>query len=75
MAKQIRLKSGVLYQYINEVGISRDELARRMNVATSTAYRIDSGQVEPSPKFIAAFMAISGRKFEDLFEVVEEAVA
>lgn len=54
-------------------GISRDELSRRMQVSTMTAYRIDAGKTEPSPRFIAALMDISGKKFEDLFDIVKDA--
>jgi predicted transcriptional regulator len=70
---QIRPKPNAIYDYCRESGISRDELSRRMGVATTTTYRVDSGQVEPSTRFIAAMMNLSGRKFEDLFEVVEVA--
>ena len=69
--RQIRLREGVLYAHCQELGISRDELARRMEVSSATAYRVHSGDVEPSPKFIAAFMHVTGKKFEDLFQVVE----
>lgn len=50
---------------------SRDELARRMGVATATAYRIDAGRTEPSPKFIAALITLTGQPFEELFDIVE----
>jgi len=73
--RQIRLKSGVMFAHCERLGISRDELARRMEVSSTTAYRVHSGDVEPSPKFIASFMHVTGEKFEDLFEIVEQAAA
>lgn len=71
----IKLRTNVLYTVCSaEGGISRDELARRMKVASSTAYRVERGAVEPSPKFIAALMHFTGKPFEDLFEIVADAV-
>jgi transcriptional regulator with XRE-family HTH domain len=67
---QIRLRDGVMYGYCTQQSISRDELARRMGVASTTAYRVECGDVEPSPRFIAALMHTTGRPFEQLFEVV-----
>lgn len=73
MQMQIRLKQGALYGFCSNHDISRDELARRMGVASTTAFRVDKGDVEPSPKFIAALMKTTGLPFEDLFEIVEVA--
>lgn len=70
----IRPKPNALYGYCKEQGISRDELARRMKVTPQTAYRVDSGQVDPSPRFIAALMTLTGQKFEDLFDLIPEQV-
>ena len=67
---QIRLRDGALYRYCSEHNISRDELARRMGVASTTAYRVECGDVEPSPRFIAALMHTTGKTFEQLFEIV-----
>ena len=73
---QIRLREGAMYGYCTEQSISRDELARRMGVASTTAYRVERGDVEPSPRFIAALMHTTGKRFEQLFEIVPaEAVA
>lgn len=74
-AMRIRVRPGVLYNLLKREGISRNELARRMGVSNATAYRIDEGMVEPSPKFIAALISVSGEKFEDLFEIVTEDAA
>lgn len=68
----IRPKPDALYGYCKEEGISRDELARRMQVTPQTAYRVDSGQVDPSPRFIAALMTTTGKTFEELFDLVPE---
>jgi transcriptional regulator with XRE-family HTH domain len=72
---RIQLKDGALYRYCVENGISRDELARRMGVATTTAYRVETGDVEPSPKFIAALLLTTNKSFEDMFEIVKEPAA
>jgi DNA-binding XRE family transcriptional regulator len=68
---KIRLREGVLYAICTEHKISRDELARRLKIASTTAWRIDTGEVEPSTKFIASLLAFTGKQFEDLFEVVD----
>lgn len=68
---RILLKDGVIHRLCGREGISRDELARRLGVSTATAYRIDDGRVDPSPKFIAALINLSGESFEELFEIVE----
>lgn len=70
---QIKPKPGVLWDYIKAEGISRDELAKRVGVDRATAYRIDAGMVTPSPKFIAGLITITGKPFEALFEIVEDA--
>lgn len=67
---RIRPKPNAIYGVMKELDVSRDELARRMGVATATAYRIDAGRVEPSPAFIAGLMHVSGKRFEDLFDIV-----
>lgn len=68
---QIRLRQGAMHTYCRANNISRDELSRRMHVASSTAYRIERGDVAPSPKFIAALMRTTGQSFEELFEIDE----
>jgi len=73
--RRIRVRSGVLYLLLKREGITRNELARRLGVSYATAYRIDEGMVDPSPKFIAALITVSGQKFEDLFEIVAEDAA
>lgn len=72
---RIKVRQGVLYNILKREGISRNELARRLGVSNATAYRIDEGIVDPSPKFIAALISVSGKKFEQLFEIVSEPAA
>lgn len=67
---RIRIKTGVLHSECKARDISRDELARQMGVSTATAFRIDDGRVDPSPKFIAALIDLTGKPFEELFDIV-----
>jgi DNA-binding XRE family transcriptional regulator len=69
---KIRLIDGSLYGYCKAQGISRDELSRRMGVATTTAFRVEKGDVAPSAKFIAGLLHVTGMEFEALFEIVVE---
>lgn len=69
----IRPRVDALSAYCKEHNVSRSELARRMNVDPHTAYRVDAGKVLPSPTFIAGLIKVTGRKFEDLFEIVDAA--
>lgn len=67
---RITPKPTALREAINShAGGSRDELARLVRVDRATAYRIEAGKVDPSPKFIAGLMHLTGLKFEDLFEI------
>lgn len=72
---QIALLDGTLYRVQRALGIPRSELARRMKVAESTAFRVEKGDVAPSTKFIASLMHVSGEPFEALFEIVERDAA
>lgn len=69
--KRIIVRAGAIYDARKTLDVSRDELARRMGVTGQTAYRVDAGYVDPSPAFIAALMDITGKTFEDLFEIVD----
>lgn len=71
-AMRITLRPGVISEYCAAQGISRDELSRRMQVSTGTAFRVDTGRTEPSPKFIGALVSVTGRPFEELF-IIEDA--
>lgn len=68
---KIRLREGAVYGVSKALEISRDELSRRMKVATTTAWRVEKGDVDPSPKFIAGLITVSGQTFEELFEIVD----
>lgn len=72
---RITPKPNALHGVTKALGISRDELARRMGVSTATAFRVDMGTVDPSPKFIAGLIEVSGRKFEDLFDIIGQDAA
>lgn len=68
-APRIILKDDALASYLAAEKISRDELARRMGIAKETAYRVDTGRTEPSPRFIAQLMNVTGLSFDELFVV------
>lgn len=51
---------------------NRDALARLVKVDRATAYRIESGKVDPSPKFIAGLIDLTGKPFEALFDIVKD---
>jgi DNA-binding XRE family transcriptional regulator len=69
---KIAMKSGAMHGYCRKHDISRDELSRRMGVSTTTAFRVEKGDSDPSPKFIACLMRLTGLPFEELFEIVGE---
>lgn len=69
---KLAMKDGALDGLLGEMGISRDELARRMGVSTVTAYRVHKEKTEPGTKFIAGLMDVTGKDFDDLFVVVED---
>lgn len=75
MQMQIALRDGVIGQIQKANNISRDELARQVGVSKTTAFRIERGDVKPSPKFIAGLINVTGQPFEVLFEIVKEAAA
>lgn len=70
---KLAMKDGALDECLTELGISRDELARRMGVSSATPYRVQKGRNEPGPKFIAALMDVTEKPFDALFEIVEGA--
>lgn len=70
---RIALKPQALREAINDhANGSRDQLARLICVDKTTAYRIESGQVLPSTKFIGGLIRVTGKPFEALF-VIEDA--
>lgn len=46
------------------------ERAARMGVSSTTVGRVVTGKTTPSPGIISAALLVTGRPFEDLFEVV-----
>lgn len=72
---RIKLRASALSTLSRELDASRDEIARRVGVSSATAYRLDAGRNEPSPKFIAALITFSGKTFDDLFEIVTKDAA
>jgi transcriptional regulator with XRE-family HTH domain len=71
--RTISILPGAIHSVCKDLDISRDELSRRMGVASTTAYRVDNRATEPSARFVASLMGVSGRSFEALFEIVEAA--
>lgn len=67
---KLAMKDGALDKCLDELGVSRDELARRMGVSNVTAYRVHKEKTEPGTKFIAALMDVTGKDFDTLFEIV-----
>lgn len=72
---RITPQPGAIKGYCDKAGISRDELARRMDVSKETAWRVDSGRVDPSPAFIAKLMDVTGLGFDDLFVIEKDGAA
>lgn len=72
---QIRVVEGKLSEVGADLDLSREGLAQRMGVSPSTAYRIDVERVPVGTKFIGRLLAVSGRPFEELFEVSEDVPA
>ncbi|MGH3501287.1 MAG: helix-turn-helix domain-containing protein [Nocardioidaceae bacterium] len=54
-----------LYSHLATANITPDELADRIGVARSTVWRVLTGAVNPSPKFIACLLADTGHHGED----------
>lgn len=69
---RITLRDGVIAAYCKQHDISRDEMSRRMGVASTTAFRVEKGDVDPSPRFIASLMLLTNEPFESMFEVVRD---
>lgn len=70
---RITVQPGVIYGVCKDLNISRAELSRRMGIDTGTAYRVEAGKVDPSPRFMASLMRLTESPFESLFEIVEDA--
>lgn len=63
----IRLRDGTLSAVCAQLGVSREGLARKLDVSPSTLYRVDRGDSDPSPRVIALLLEASGEPFETLF--------
>lgn len=50
------------------------EFARACALSGSTMRRVAARQTDPGPRLIAAVMLRTGRRFEDLFEVIDKPV-
>lgn len=72
---RITIRPGVLYAYCKAQDISRDELSRRIGVASTTAFRVERGDYGPSPKFIAGLINETGWDFEALFQIEKASAA
>jgi transcriptional regulator with XRE-family HTH domain len=70
----IRLKPGALMQVASEYELALDALARRLDIASSTIYRIDRGDVEVSNSTLARLLAFTAGRFDfyDLCYVVKK---
>ena len=63
----IRLRDGAMSTVCRQLGVSREGLARKLDVSPSTLYRVDRGDSDPSPRVIALLLEASGEPFETLF--------
>lgn len=71
MANTVRLAPG--FETAAAERTSQSPLWREIGVHRTTLHRVRNGETEPSPAFIAgALKALAPKKFEDLFEVVEQ---
>lgn len=69
----LRLRPGVISAICKDLGISRNRLARRMDMNAETVRRADSGETTSiSGRFIASLMVVTRMSFDELFEIVEE---
>ena len=69
-APAIRLRTDVWAAWASSQELTSEAAqARRIGHSQTTLNRILRGEVAPGEKFIAAALAATGAKFEDLFEV------
>lgn len=60
-------------RHMADVGLpTYAEQVARMGVSPTTVGRVVTGKTTPSPGIISAALLITGKQFEDLFEVVTE---
>lgn len=71
----IRLRAGALEHVKRTTGTARDEdLAVRIGVSRATYTRVKTGQLAPSPHFMAGLASLAGLTLGQLFEVPSERV-
>lgn len=69
---EIRLRTDAFDAWVASQGLASDTAAaERIGVSQPQLSRVLSGSVAPGEKFIAALLAATGRKFEQMFEVVK----
>lgn len=71
---RISPKPGAIAAYCESQGISRNALARRLDMSNVTLWAIDNNERQPSPKFMARLIEVTGLPFDELF-VVEGSAA
>jgi hypothetical protein len=68
----IRLRSGAFDAWAELQGLTSEVAqAERIGVSSTNLNRIKRGVIAPGEQFIAAVLAGTGRKFEDMFEIAE----
>lgn len=73
---RIRLRNAQWDVATKAKGLDGDvDCGRLLNFSQSSLWRIKAGEVEPSPRFIAAAIFHLGGRFDDLFEVTLEAAS
>lgn len=69
---EIRLRTAAFDAWAASQGFASDTAAaERIGVSQSQLSRVLTGSVAPGEKFIAALLAATGSKFEQMFEVVQ----
>jgi transcriptional regulator with XRE-family HTH domain len=69
---EIRLRTDAFDAWAASQGLESDTAAaERIGVSQPQLSRVLAGNVAPGEKFIAALLAATGRKFEQMFEVVK----
>ena len=75
-AQSLRVRRAQWSRHMASAGYpTYEEQARRLGVARTTVGRVVSGQTTPSPGIIAGALLMTGKPFEELFEVTAPAPA
>ena len=68
----IRLRADAFAAWAARKGLETEGAqAEHIGIDRATLSRVRRGEIAPGEKFIAALLAASGRKFEQLFEIAE----